>query len=206
MAKAQAEAKRLESLWSGDFGDAYIERNRLASNGRDKFWNKFLAQRKPETALEIGCNLGGNLIWLARKLEPQNVYGIDISRTALRELKKTLPDVNAVWSPAKDLPFRDNRFDLVFTAGVLIHQPEVTVKAVMREVIRCSRRWVLALEYFAPQTVEVPYRGNRGALFKRDYGRLYKKIAPKLKLVDTGDIGKKDGWDDVTYWLFEKKG
>jgi pseudaminic acid biosynthesis-associated methylase len=204
MAKIR-EAKRLEALWSGEFGDAYLERNRQAASGRDKFWNALLAKRKPATVLEVGCNLGGNLIWIARRLEPQNVYGVDISSAALRELKKALPDVNAVWSPAKDLPFRDERFDLVFTAGVLIHQPRQSLKQVMREILRCSRRWVLALEYYSPTTVEVPYRGNRGALFKRDYGRLYQRLAPQLQLVETGRLGQQDGWDDVTHWLFEKR-
>jgi hypothetical protein len=38
------EAVRLEQLWSGEFGDAYVERNRAAGNIREPFWQKVLAE------------------------------------------------------------------------------------------------------------------------------------------------------------------
>ncbi len=75
---------------------------------------------------------------------------------------------------------------LAFTTGVLIHQPESTLPLVMAELVRVSRRYVLCGEYFAPETVEVPYRGVSGALFKRDYGGLYRELFPELRLIDEG--------------------
>ena len=95
---------------------------------------------------------------------------------------------------------------MVFTAGVLIHQPTATLRRVMGEVVRCSRRYVLCLEYFSPKNEEILYRGHQGALFKRDYGQLYRKWFPGLRLQKTGFLGKEQGWDDVTFWLFDKKG
>jgi hypothetical protein len=112
--------------------------------------------------------------------------------------------VNALWSPARELPFRDRLFDLVFTIGVLIHQPETTLPIVMAEIVRCSRRYVLCGEYYAEQTIEVPYRGATKALFKRDYGRIYRELFPELRLLKQGFLSRNEGWDDVTYWVFEK--
>jgi hypothetical protein len=71
-------------------------------------------------------------------------------------------------------------------------------------MVRCSRRWVLCGEYHAEYTVEVPYRGQEGALFKRDYGRLFLELFPDLTLRDQGFLGRDDGWDDVTWWVLEK--
>ena len=34
---------------------------------------------------------------------------------------------------ARDLPFRDDFFDLTFTCGVLIHQPKESLREVMAE-------------------------------------------------------------------------
>jgi hypothetical protein len=119
-------------------------------------------------------------------------------------LRAAIPGVSALLCPARDLPFRDHWFDLVFTMGVLIHQPESTLPLVMSEIVRCSRRFVLCGEYYAEQTTEVPYRGQEGALFKRDYGRLYRELFPELKLVRQQFLGRDEGWDDVTVWLFEK--
>jgi pseudaminic acid biosynthesis-associated methylase len=137
-------------------------------------------------------------------LPPKNIYGVDVNLKALTELRSALSEVNALWSPARELPFRDRWFDLVFTTGVLIHQPETTLPLVMREIVRCSRRYVLCGEYYAEHTTEIVYREQRGALFKRDYGRIYKELFPELRLCKQGFLGREQGWDDVTYWVFER--
>ncbi|WP_165360613.1 pseudaminic acid biosynthesis-associated methylase [Candidatus Chloroploca sp. Khr17] len=202
--RSAAEAKRLEQLWSGEFGNAYIERNRTAGEHRAAFWAATLAAFPVQRILEVGCNLGGNLQHIASQLPPEQVYGIDINQQALLELHRLVPGVNALYSPARELPFRDRWFDLVFTMGVLIHQPETTLPLVMAEIVRCSRRYVLCGEYYAEQTTEISYRGEHAALFKRDYGRIYQELFPDLQLRQTGLLGRDEGWDDVTYWLFEK--
>ncbi len=197
------EAVRLEKLWGGEFGDAYTLRND-PDKRRSVFWNALLRETKPKNVLEIGCNLGGNLRWIAEKLSPKNVYGVDINESALVKLKKRLPGVNALWAQARELPFRDGFFDLTFTAGVLIHQPSESLRRVMNEVVRVSSRRVLCLEYFSPKIEEIFYRNHQGALFKRDYGGLYQEWFPELSLKKSGFLGKNRGWDDVTFWLFEK--
>lgn len=200
----ESEARRLERLWGGDFGDAYVERNIDAANGREPFWRDILGRYQVRNALEVGCNVGANLRWICEALPQFEVYGVDVNERALAQLRGNLPHVNAVWSPARSLPFREGWFDLVFTAGVLIHQPEITLPLVMAEIMRCSRRYVLCMEYSAEETVEVFYREQAGALFKRNYGRIYSEMFPELQLLEQNFLGRDQGWDDVTYWLFEK--
>ena len=201
------EVERLEALWRDDFGDRYVERNRAAAEHREPFW-RWLHEEFPfDSALEVGCNVGGNLHWLAQLVEPQRIYGVDINSQALREVRQTLPDINAVRAPARSLPFRDALFDLTFTTTVLIHQPPDALPIVMNEVVRCSRRYVLCGEYHADELEEVPSRGERGALFKRDWGALYQHLFPELRLLHRRfEPAQPDGsgWDDVTFWLFEK--
>jgi pseudaminic acid biosynthesis-associated methylase len=195
------EATRLERLWSGDFGDDYVDRNTDFAV-RQGFWRELLATNPCRRVLEVGCNTGGNLQWIAQELAPQDVYGVDVNLKALRQLRQTVPDTNAVWSAGRDLPFRDGWFDLVFTFGVLIHQPDDTLPLLMSEIVRTSRRYVLCGEYFAEAPVEVPYRGQQGALFKRDYGGIYQRLFPELRLLKQGFLGVDEGWDDITWWLF----
>ena len=199
-----ADVRRLETLWSEEFGDRYVERNRAASEGRQPLW-RWLHEGHPfANALEVGCNLGGNLRWLAELIEPRDVWGVDINARALREARAALPDVNAVYSPARSLPFRDASFELTFSTGVLIHQPPDALPLVMNEIVRCSRRYVLCGEYFAEELTEVPYRGERGALYKRDWGALYQSLFPELRLLERRFEARGGGWDDVTFWLVEK--
>ena len=199
---AREEANRLERLWQGDFGDAYVERNRRAGAPRGPFWREILADLTVASALEIGCNVGANLRWIAGP--GRAAVGIDVNVKALAELRRGAPGARPVCAAGRYLPFRDRAFDLVFTMGVLIHQPESSLGDVVDEMVRCSHRYVLCGEYFAPETVEVPYRGQAGALFKRDYGRLIAARHPELALRRQGFLGRDAGWDDVTYWLFER--
>ncbi|MCU0268688.1 MAG: methyltransferase domain-containing protein [Acidimicrobiales bacterium] len=198
------EATRLEQLWSGTFGDDYVERNLGAYDQREPFWTELHHTHGFTSALEIGCNVGGNLQWIAPHLAPGHCYGIDINAKAIAHLHQRLPGVNAVWSPGRELPFRDRWFDLVFTMGVLIHQPEATLPLVMAEMVRASRRWVLMGEYYAATTEEVPYRGVDGALFRRDYGAIFASLFPDHRLAERGFLGRDTGWDDITWWLFER--
>ncbi len=59
------------------------------------------------------------------------MFGVDINARALREARAALPDVNAVYAPARSVPFRDGLFDLTFTTTVLIHQSVDSLPIVM---------------------------------------------------------------------------
>ena len=204
MSTAGSETKRLEELWHGEFGDDYTIRNQEAGNNRSQFWSAIMAEFPVQRVLEVGCNVGGNLRWVGSHLPQSHVYGVDINLKALKALRQALPDVNALYSPARELPFRDRWFDLVFTMGVLIHQPPDVLPIVMAEIVRCSSRFVLCGEYFSIEPTAVAYRAQTGALFKRDFGGLYQALFPDLRLRKEGFLSKAQGWDDVTYWMFEK--
>lgn len=198
------DAARLEALWSGEFGDAYTERNEAAGAGRRRVWHTILDEFPAARVLEVGCNLGANLRWIASEGASGTVCGVDVNLHALRRLRRALPVARPVAAAALGLPFRAGAFDLVFTVGVLIHQPPDALPAVMAEIVRCSRRWVLCGEYYAAEPTEVPYRGQTGALFKRDFGGLYRRLFPRLALRRQVFLSRADGWDDVTFWMFEK--
>jgi pseudaminic acid biosynthesis-associated methylase len=200
------DAGRLEELWAGEFGDAYVERNAMTVDARRGFWHGILDQFPARSALEVGCAAGANLQVLAERLPPHRLWGSDINGAALASLQQAAPGINATWGVARELPFRDRWFDLVFTVGLLIHQPEATLPLVMSEIVRCSRRWILCGEYHADEHTQVEYRGLDGVLFKRDYGRLYVDLFPELELRAEGFLTKEQGFDRVTWHVFERTG
>ena len=204
--RTDTEAQRLEQMWSGDFGDAYIERNSDAGRNREAFWSRTIRELRPQRVLEVGCNIGGNLQHIAQHLPLRDVFGVDVNETSLEKLRQSIPAINPVWARAQELPFRDSWFDLVFTVGVLIHQPESTLQAVMKDIYRCSRRHILCAEYFAEQVEEVAYRGERGALFRRDYASIYLRAFPDLQVIHEEHLAAEDGFDDVTCTVLEKSG
>ena len=197
-------ATSLEELWAGDFGAAYIDRNRALDKRRATFWTDLVQGAGIRSVLEIGCGQGANLKPLASLLDPHDVWGVDVNEDALALARLHAPGVNVVASRARRLPFRDDLADLAFTVGVLIHQPETTLPIVMAEIVRCSARFVLWAEYHAPTTEEVEYHGKTGALYRRDYGALYRELFPELTVVREGFLAPEDGFDRVTWQLLEK--
>ncbi len=200
-----SEAARLEALWAGDFGNAYVDRNLSAYERRGEFWLPLLDELRPQSVLEVGCNVGGNLQWIAQQVDPAAVTGVDVNAKALRLLDQRVPGVRGVYAPARDLPVGDRSIDFVFTMGVLIHQPEETLAKVMSEMVRASSRYVFCGEHYDTETVAVRYHGHDRAMFRRDYGGLFLDLFPyELTLVRQGYLSPEEGWDRVTWWLFER--
>jgi spore coat polysaccharide biosynthesis protein SpsF len=195
------EADRLERLWSGDFGVRYADRNAVLDARRAAFWHDLVDRHGIRSVLEVGCGQGANLAPLVQRLDPSDVWGIDVNEVAIDRARTNAPGANIVRSRARLLPFRDGFVDLAFTIGVLIHQPEGSLAAVIAEIVRCAGSYVLWGEYHAPQTEDVPYHGETGALFRRDYGAIYRTLHPGLEVIDEGFLAVEEGFDRVTWQL-----
>lgn len=189
-------------LWAGSFGDDYTVRCEKDYTPRMKFWGDIIYRTKIKSVLEVGCNTGQNIGLISEYL-PTFAWGCDVNQKAINTLHVRHKELNAVRCSGFDLPFKDDYFDLVFTAGVLIHQSPSEVEIMMQEIIRVSNKFVLAMEYGNDIFEEIPYRGQNGALFRGPYGDIYEKKYG-LRLVDHGFVKKEEGWDDLNFWLFSK--
>lgn len=191
-------------LWAGDFGDAYTTRCDTDYTPRMKFWGDIIYKTRAGTVLEVGCNTGQNLDIISEYLPVRsNAWGCDVNQKALHMLHSRHRDLNAVKCSGFDIPFKDDYFDLVFTAGVLIHQKPEEVEVMMQEIIRVSKRYVLSMEYENDIFEEIPYRGNEGALFRGPFGDIYEKKYG-LRLISSGKAGKEDGFDELGWRLLSK--
>ncbi len=195
----------LERVWAGEFGDHYARRNAVGSERRLDFWRKITEQTRPTNVLEVGCNIGLNLRPLADILGEDRVHGVDVNNSALETLMSERPGISSTVASAMSLPFADESVDLVITVGVLIHIHPDSLAQVTGEIARCTRRFVFCGEYFAADPVEIRYRGHLGMLFKRDYGAFYRETHPELIERASGFLPRASGWDDITWWLFEKQ-
>lgn len=205
---------RVEQIqfWRGDFGDAYTERNRQTEESlasRTRLFRRVLRVARlgvGARVLEVGTNIGMNLVALAR-LAPLSLFGIDPNRTALTLLAQDpalRSRARVAMAQVERLPFADASMDLVFTCGVLIHIHPDNLMEACREILRVSRRYVLCAEYFSPRPEEIVYRGQRGLLFKRDFGGFFLDHWPRLHLLDYGFFWKRIEFDDFNWWLFER--
>lgn len=198
--------------WVGSFGQDYMARNSdvseadLAPRARGLATVLAACPTPPDSILEVGANIGRNLMALARCTDAR-LYGVEPFEEAHRRMVEALGDrlAGSACASGQALPFDDASIDLVFTSGVLIHVSPADLPAVMGDIVRVARRFVWCNEYFAKQPEEIAYRGKTGLLFKRDFGRLYLESFPILRPVAQGFLWSATSpFDDTTWWLFEK--
>lgn len=177
--------------WQGQFGDEYTERNAPDVSVRYTFFNKLLRILPIWDILEVGCNKGVNLFALHALFPSAKLYGTEVNTKIL----SANPTPFIIKERVEDFP----QTNLVFTCGVLIHIPPKELRGMMEAIIKNSTRYVLAIEYFAPEETEVEYRGKKDMLWKRNYGKLYQDLG--LTLLKEGDVPE---IDNCRYWLLEK--
>jgi pseudaminic acid biosynthesis-associated methylase len=214
MSKSHKPAKTAQlATWTGDFGDEYAERNAFAEwrliPGVEAF-RRMLSGREVDSVLEVGCNVGLNLIFINALFDGRvKLYGVEPNPKAYQTLRRQ-PQITlaGAWNcDAFCLPMADTSVDLAFTAGVLIHIAPAELDQATDEIVRVAKRYVLCAEYFSHTPVEAPYRNRMGLLFKRDFGAFYLDRYPQLRCIDYGFLWQREyaSWGNVNWWLFEKK-
>ncbi len=193
------------AIWQGEFGNAYTERNLVQPAGRVEAFREMLRGLELRRVLEVGCNRAHNLVALRDVFsDATELVGIEPNPQALSIARCT--GFPVLRGDARDLMFRSESFDLVFTAGVLIHIPLQSIPAAMREIARVSARYILAIEYFAETETVIPYRGHEQLLWKRDFLAHYQANVPGLTLLRSGYWTKDQGFDRAHWWLLAKNG
>ena len=197
-----------EKFWAGTFGDEYIGRNqgKEVAAANLAFFSRILERTQSvRSAIEFGANIGLNLEALRALIPNIELSAIEINQKAVEELGK-LGGIKIY--PQSILDFQpDSPRDLVLIKGVLIHIDPTRLGQVYDLLYRASNRYICIAEYYNPSPVEVPYRGNREKLFKRDFAGEMLDRFPILRLVDYAFAYHRDvnfPQDDLTWFLLEK--
>ncbi len=198
--------------WTGDFGDAYVERSpateeqiRIRVSVLTEMFNTLVGD-PPASVLECGCNIGLNTRAFAR-FHPAEQFAVEPN---VRARQTVLDDGVLDADHLKDgtvqnLPFADGSMDLVFTSGVLIHVHPDDLPAAFDEMVRVSSRYLLLIEYFSRDFQEVAYRDREELLWKGDFGGALLDRHPSLIPLRCGFFWHRTtGFDDSTWWMFRK--
>jgi pseudaminic acid biosynthesis-associated methylase len=204
-------------MWTGTFGKEYTDRNALALEQMDELYKKnygitgtelyqeFLGGlERSIKILEVGSNIGNTLLVLQR-LGFRNLYGIEINGYAIEQAKANTKGINIIQASAFDIPFKDDFFDLVFTAGVLIHIAPADITRALKEIHRCSREYIWGGEYYADSYTEVRYRGHDNLLWKTNFARLYLDSFDDLELVKERRLKYLENENIDTVFLIRKR-
>lgn len=206
-----AKTPQLEQ-WTGEFGDAYVDRN-AATEEQIRIRLKALIEifrpiegNLPKTVLECGCNIGLNTRAFRRFLDAE-LFAVEPNAKARSIVMKEglLDAAHLKEATLQELPFADRSMEFVFTSGVLIHIHPDDLPRALDEMHRVSSRYLMMIEYFSQKPEGIPYRGHQELLWKRDFGKAMLERHPELVPAGCGFFwSHTTGFDDATWWLFRK--
>ena len=198
-----------ESFWQGNFGDDYSKRNSIEKLLPSKifFFQGILNSLKGlNDCLELGTNIGSNLLAIKKIYPKIKLHGVEINYSAYQKLK-SLNLCESLYNTSL-LKFKKRNYaDLVFTMGVLIHVGPEELNEAYDSIYNSSKKYILLCEYYSSNPTSISYRGHSNKLFKRDFAGEMLDRYHKLKLVNYGFNYKRDKnftLDDTTWFLMEK--
>ena len=199
-----------QKFWSETYAKNYIEKNSEFDVDQGvNAWGAMLQKANDVgSLLECGANIGRNIDFLNTLLPDAKKSAIELSPDAYEILTNRFEFDQTFNGAITKSSFGKNKFDLVFTIGVLIHIAPDDLLANMQKMFEYSNRYILIGEYFNRTPMMVEYQGEQNKLFKRDFGKMFIENHP-VKLVDYGFLWgylyDDSGFDDITWWLFEKQ-
>jgi len=87
--------------------------------------NPNLRKREKLIVLDFGCGTGNVTKILSNYFSDSNIIGIDISPIGVKQANDRFSDLNFVIGDCQHLPFENNIFDLIYSADVFGHIPDL---------------------------------------------------------------------------------
>lgn len=203
-------ANEQETFWKHTISNEYIADNSNYDLESGLTGWKVVLDKLPVadlvSILELGCNVGRNLGILRNLFPDISLNAVEINAQALKVADMNY-NLDSKFAGSISAYKTNKMFDLVFTSGVLIHIHPDNLFDTMKKMYDLSSRFIIMIEYFNRTPVTIEYRGEQNKLFKCDFGKIFIENFP-VKLIDVGflwgHIYDSAGFDDVTYWVFEK--
>lgn len=206
-----------ERAWAGQHGFLYVLAH-LEENWRKTrvpFW-KMILDETPDirSACEFGCNIGANLKAIKEVRPSLKLAGVEISPVACEVLRKeALGEIRNASIIDVDL---EQKFDLVFCRGVLIHLNPDEVAKTLANMAKHAIRYVLIYEIFSDANHQMEGysegvtggEAGHGYQFWRDFSGDFAKQSPDWHAVRSGvnlveNAEPKHG--DLTWTLFRAR-
>ena len=75
----------------------------------------------------------------------------------------------------------------------------------MKEIYRCTKKYIWGFEYYADDYTEIRYRGKKDMLWKTNFPKLYLKYFKDLDLVKEKKLKYLEGENTDVMFLLKKR-
>jgi hypothetical protein len=177
-----------------------------------KPWARLLADLvadlRPTSVLEFGCNVGRNLAAIAAANPGVRLLGLDVNREAI-ELGCQMSGLDLRCGDERTLAeLEPGSFDLVFTVSVIDHIADI--REVCRALVRAARCWLYLLEVTLPVEGKVlkhydhhtrTVRASTGASYSWNVAK-YLRGEPRVRRLDCRPCYLHDAMLGPYYWAY----
>lgn len=185
---AQLKEKRRHSnpqehFWRGAQGEAYAKRSEPPQGGYyQDIWTVVLdAAIGCSNALELGCNQGGQLRAI-HALNPEiQLTGLEINDFAAAAARK-LGYAEIIQGSILDFA-PERQWDLVYTAGVLIHFDPVYLPDAYELIDKAAREYVFFYENYSETPININYQERVDLCWIRDFAQDFQNARPGWKVM-----------------------
>lgn len=161
-----------------------------------KVLEKFICN--PSEALDIGCAYGGTINNLMKTFKDTKFYGIDPGKESIKIAEELINSDNALFSNgySHDLPYSDNKFDLIIITNVLQWIPRKYLIRTISEIDRVLKdNGIIFLMDFLPNKpiTSKSKHNNKISIFKDDYSTFFtayswfKEVYREISKIEDGE-------------------
>ena len=137
--------------------------------------NKIIKNLKIDSVLEIGCGVGDNL----KNFEGKRVVGIDLSDFAIAKAKKKYPKFEFLVGNILEMKIEE-KFDLVFTCGVIEHIQPRCLEQIFKEMFSISNKYILNIEAYDKTEHEIDWHRGKNEFWTVHIAKRWKAFPVKI--------------------------
>tara|TARA_B100001540_G_C15594713_1_gene545738 strand:+ start:144 stop:773 length:630 start_codon:yes stop_codon:yes gene_type:complete len=184
----------------------YVNKNYKEKTGfteEEIFVEFFSDLDRDMSILEVGCNVGVK-ISILQKIGFKNLTGIELNKGAYEIAMKNHPEISFINSDIEEFETKD-KYDLVYTCGVLIHLNPKIINSVIKKIVSLSNQYVFGFESFSEKLQEVRYRENLQVQWKQNFLESYTTNFPELNIIKQRKITYQNNEKAFTKTEYEKE-
>lgn len=111
--------------------------------------SKWFAERIPagiKSVFEVGCSSGRNLKFILERHPHLKVGGIDINASSIESARARIPNGNFIVGSIYDNSWVEEKYDMIFTSGVMLHIIPSKIDDVINKILRKAKLYISHME------------------------------------------------------------
>lgn len=159
-----------------------------------------LKNYKFNSIFEVGFFSGRNLHYINKTFKNIKIAGLEINPEAVRFAKSKINSNELYEMDLHNLNNIKNKYDIVFTSGVLIHVPPQEIESVILKMVSKANKYIMHIEdngnnevVAGPQNLNPIYKISDQIQFSPNLISIYNKIGFNYDVITLPDEVKTNG-------------